>query len=136
MIPVSPEQIGVVARTWDLAGRQPERLHAAVAERLPGPGASARAGWVVDAVGRLSSALARPTALPPAAAAVIASRGPVTLAELAVDRDACLDALRSLTAGFGPTEEEAWEAAFQLFQELVGPLCLDPFGTRQQRSTP
>jgi len=133
---VSPEQIGVVARTWDRAGSQPDRLQAAVAGRLPGPGAGERARWVVDAVGRLSSALDRPTALPPAAAEVIARRGPVTLAELAVDRDACLAALRSLTAEFGPAEEDAWEAAFALFQELVGPLCLDPFGTRHKRSTP
>jgi hypothetical protein len=135
-VPVSPEQIGVVTRTWDRAGQEPDRLHAAVARRLPGPAAGERARWVVDAVGRLSSALDRPTALPPAAAAVIARRAPVTLAELAVDRDACLGALRSLTADFGPAEEEAWDAAFQLFQELVGPLCLDPFGTREKRSTP
>ena len=133
---MSPEQIGVVTRTWDQVGQQPERLHAAVAGRLPGPGAGERATWLVDAVGRLSSALDHPTALPPAAAEVIARRGPVTLAELAVDRDACLDALRTLTAHFGPAEEAAWEAAFALFQELVGPLCLDPFGTREMRSTP
>jgi hypothetical protein len=133
---VSPEQIGIVTRTWDRAGQQPDRLHAAVALRLPGPAAAERARWVVDAVSRLSSALDRPTALPPAAAAVIAQRAPVTLAELAVDRDACLEALRSLTADFGPAEEEAWDAAFQLLQELVSPLCLDPFGTREKRSTP
>lgn len=133
---MSPEQIDVVARTWDRAGQQPDRLHAAVAGGLPDPGAGERARWVVDAVGRLSSALDRPTALPPAAAEVIARRGPVTLAELAVDRDACLEALRHLTADFGPAEEDAWDAAFQLFQELVSPLCLDPFGTREKRTTP
>jgi hypothetical protein len=133
---MSPEQIGVVARTWGRAGQEPHRLQAAVADRLPGPAAADRARWVVDAVGRLSSSLDHPTALPPAAAAVIARRGPVTLAELAVDRDACLGALRSLTVDFGPVEEDAWEAAFSLFQELVTPLCLDPFGTREKRSTP
>ena len=132
---MSPEQIDVVASTWERAGQEPGRLRSAVADHLPGAGAAARARWVVDAVDRLSSALDRPTALPPAAAEVIARRGPVTLAELAVDRDACLGALRRLTV-FGPVEEDAWDAAFQLFQELVGPLCLDPFGTREKRTTP
>lgn len=136
MLAVSPEQIGVVARTWAVAGQEPQRLHAAVAARLPGPAAGERAGWLVDALGGLSTALDRPTALAPAAAAAIARRSPVTTAELAVDCDALLGALRSLTADFGPEEEEAWDAAFRLFEELVGPLCLDPFGTRDKRSTP
>ena len=133
---MSPEQIGVVSRTWDAAGQEPDRLHAAVALRLPGPAAAERARWLVDAVGRLSSALDHPTALPPAAAKVIARRAPVTTAELAVDCDALVGALRSVTADFGPVEEEAWNAAFRLFEELVGPLCLDPFGTREKRSIP
>jgi hypothetical protein len=125
-----------VARTWHLAGQEPDRLHAAVAGRLPGPAAGERARWLVDAVGGLSAALDRPTALAPAAAAAIAGGAPVTTAELALDCEALIGALRSLTADFGPEEEEAWDAAFQLFEELVGPLCLDPFGTRDKRSTP
>jgi hypothetical protein len=133
---VSPEQIGIVARTWDLAGQEPDRLQAAVADRLPGPGAGERARWLVTAVGGLSAALDRPTALAPAAAAAIARGAPVTTAELAVDCEALVGALRSLTADFGPEEEDAWDAAFRLFEELVGPLCLDPFGTRDKRSTP
>ena len=133
MLAVSPEQIGVVARTWQSAGQEPERLHAAVAARLPGATAGERARWLVDAVGGLSAALDRPTALAPAAAAAIARRTPVTTAELAVDCDALIGALRSLTADFGPAEEDAWDAALQLFEELVGPLCLDPFGARDAR---
>ena len=133
---MSPEQIGIVARTWDLAGQEPDRLQAAVADRLPGPGAGERARWLVTAVGGLSAALDQPTALAPAAAAAIARGAPVTTAELAVDCEALVGALRGLTADFGPEEEDAWDAAFRLFEELVGPLCLDPFGTRDKRSTP
>jgi hypothetical protein len=134
---VSPEQIGIVSRTWDQAGREPGRLQDGVAAALPGPDANARARWLVDAVGRLSPALDHPTALPSAAAATIAARAPATTAELALDCEALVAALRDLTEDFGPEEERAWDAALRLFEELIGPLCLDPFRTRDpQRSTP
>jgi hypothetical protein len=87
-------------------------------------------------VGTFASALDRPAALPPAAAAAIGQRSPVTTAELAADCEALVGALRELTADFGLDEEDAWDAAFQLFQELVGPLCLDPFRTRTRRNLP
>jgi hypothetical protein len=137
---VSPEQIDAVARTWEDAGRNPDRLHAAIVDRLPRhPGDESapgdRARWIVDAVSRLSGALDHPTALGPAAATVIARRAPVTLAELAVDRDAVLGALRTVAGGLGPPEEEAWDAAFRLFAEVVADLCLDPFGARSNPTT-
>jgi hypothetical protein len=138
---VSPEQIGTVARTWDAAGSHPDRLHAAIVARLPespgcGPPPVERSRWIVDAVSRLSGALDRPTALGPAAAEVIGRRGPVTLADLGADRDAVLGALRDVAGDFGPVEEEAWDAAFQLFSEVVTDLCLDPFGTHPQPRPP
>jgi hypothetical protein len=52
----------------------------------------------------------------------------VTTGDLAVDRDALVRGLRAVTTDFGPDEEEAWDAAFQLFSEVVSSLCLDPFG--------
>jgi hypothetical protein len=134
---VSPEQIGIVIRTWDRVGQEPGRLQDAVAAGLPGPGAEAQARWVVEAVGRLSSALDHPTALPPAAAAAMAERAPATTAEIALDCEALVAALRELAGDFGPEQEQAWDAALRLFEELIGPLCLDPFRTRHRlRSTP
>jgi hypothetical protein len=138
---VNPEQIGTVARSWDAAGRDRDRLHAAITVRLPacadeGPPQDERCRWIVDAVSRLSGALNRPTSLGPAAAEVISQRGPVTLADLGADRDAVLGALRDVAPGFGPAEEDAWDAAFQLFSELVTDLCLDPFGARRHPPSP
>jgi hypothetical protein len=134
---VSPEEIGAVAQTWAVAARDPDRLHNAIADRLPGaprnPAARAeRARWIVDAVTRVSPALDHPTTLESATGAVIARRAAVTTAELAADRDALVGALRAVAEGFGPAEEQAWDAAFQLFSEVVAVLCLDPFGARRQ----
>jgi hypothetical protein len=131
---VSPEQIGAVARTWAVASREPDRLHAAIAAGLPSPARADRARWIVDAVSSVSGTLDRPTALGPAAADVIARRGAVTTAELAVDRDALVGALWAVAPDFGPVEEEAWNAAFQLFSEVVSSLCLDPFGPHPTRA--
>ncbi|HEX2577557.1 MAG TPA: class I SAM-dependent methyltransferase [Aquihabitans sp.] len=130
---MSPEQVDIVKRTWQLANQEPDRLRAAIATRLPqhpeaGRQPDPRARWIADAVSRLSQVLDRPTTFGPAATAVIEARSPVTMADLAVDRDALVEALRGVLGGLADTEEQAWSAAFGIFSEIVAERCLDPFG--------
>ncbi len=121
---VSPEQIDAVTRTWSAAVRDPDRLEAAVVERLPG-GAPDRARWLVCSVSRLTSVLDRPTTFTAGEAAV------TTVGELAVDRAAVLGAVRSVAGPLAPADERAWALALDLFDELVSARCLDPFGCRE-----
>ncbi len=63
---------------------------------------------------------------------------PLTMDDLAVERDALFGALAAvgepMTAG---DQRRAWEMAIELFAEIVTSVCLDPFGTIDDRgSTP
>ena len=126
------DEIDIVASSWCRARSDPDRLLAAIVERLPGrlPFRVARAQWIVDAVTRLAPALGRPATFAPLAGDLLEARMPLTMDDLAVERDALFGALGAvgepMTAGH---HRRAWEMAIQLFSEIVTSVCLDPFGT-------
>jgi hypothetical protein len=129
---VSPTEIEQVRRTWSRAMQAPDRFEAAVAERLDGPPPRRRsqARWIVASVSRLSHVLDHPTRFATEAEAELARRSPVTIDELAVERDALMTTLRAEVGELGPARERAWALAFGLFEEIVVERCLDPFGCR------
>ena len=126
---MNPEQIALVVATWRAATADPQTLDEAIADRLPGTGdeRARRALWIVRVVSRLSAVLDHPTRFAPTVADLVAERVPVTMDELAADRDALLGALRQLLGPLGADGEQAWSLAICLFAEVVGDLCLDPF---------
>ena len=131
---MSPEQIARVVATWRTVTCDAQALDRAIAGRLPGNAAerTARAIWIVSAVSRLSQVLDHPARFAPTVADMVAERVPVTMDELAADRDALLGALRELLGPLGADGERAWSLAIGLFAEVVGDLCLDPFACGTQ----
>lgn len=127
---VSPDDIALVHRTWRSALADMDQVHQAVAARLTGSASfrAERARWVLRAVSLLAPLLDRPTTFEPVAAELIANRYPVTLDELAVERDALLGALAEQVGGLTGSELRAWELAIGLFSEIVAAIGLDPFG--------
>lgn len=128
---MSPEEIAQVATTWQQAVADRDQLHRAIAERLVGSTAfrAERAGWIVCAVSCLSPVLDHPTAFVPAASELISARYPVTLDELAGERDALFGALAERCGPLAPGAARAWERAIELFAEIVCSIGLDPFAT-------
>jgi hypothetical protein len=135
---VSPDEIDEVTRSWRRAMEDPQALRNAIAARLAGPPAfrAERAGWIVRAVSSLGPVLSRPTTFAPAAAELIALRFPVTLDELAVERDALLGGLAECCGPPSPAAERAWDLAFGLFAEIVCATGLDPFATPAPAAAP
>ncbi len=127
---MSPDDIDQVTSTWRQALTEPDLLHEAIAERLAGSSAfrADRAGWIVRAVSGLAPVLHRPTAFAPAAAELISSRYPVTIEELAGERDALLGALEERCGPLPAATSHAWDLAIELFAEIVCAVGLDPFG--------
>ena len=136
---MNPEQIEIVVDTWRDACRDGDRLHDALRARLPAaePGRThdayaepgARAGWIIEAVSRLSPVIGRPTRFTESAGDLIARRGAVTMGELGVDQSALLGALGELLGELDEDEQRAWSLALKLFEETVAATCLDPFGS-------
>ena len=125
------DEIDIVATSWCRARSDPGLLHAAIVERLPGTLHTrvVRARWIVDAVTRLAPALDRPATFVPLAGDLLEARMPLTLDELAVDRDALFGALSAVGEPITARDQlRAWEMAIELFAEIVTSVCLDPFG--------
>lgn len=114
--------------TWSLATPRAAALRARMCAAL---GADDRAMWRTDwllgAVAHLVLVLDRPAALVTEGRAEITRRLPVTLAELAEDRDALLAALDQLVGPLQPGQRRAWMLATDLFAEIVGDLVIDHF---------
>lgn len=127
---MSPDDIDLVTRIWRAAMADEAHLRRAVGDRLRGPVAfrTDRAAWIVRSVSSLAPVLDHPTAFAPAAADLIALRFPVTLDELAEERDALLGALDERCGTLDPDAAHAWALAFELFAEIVCAIGLDPFG--------
>jgi hypothetical protein len=127
---MSPDDIDEVTRTWRAARADEALLVSAIAGRLQGTAAfrAGRAEWIVRSVSSLAPVLDHPTRFVPAAADLIALRFPVTLDELAVERDALLGALEERCGTLAPSTAHAWDLAFGLFVEIVCAIGLDPFG--------
>jgi hypothetical protein len=129
---VNRDEIDVVSSSWRRARSDPDLLLAALVERLPDtlPFRHVRAQWIVDAVTRLAPALGRPATFVPLAGDLLEARMPLTMDDLAVERDALFGALAAvgepMTAG---DQRRSWEMAIELFAEIVTSVCLDPFGT-------
>lgn len=126
---MSPDEIDAVADSWQRALAEPDRLRAAIGARLTGsaPFREERARWIVRSVSCLSPVLDHPTAFVPAAVVLIASRYPVTIEELAAERDALLGALEERSGPLTPGARRAWDLAVDLFAEIVASIGLDPF---------
>lgn len=125
------DQIDIVVSSWRRARSDPDLLHAAIVDRLPGPSGfrDVRARWIVDAVNRLAPALGRPATFIPLASDLLAARIPLTLDELAVERNALFAALADVGEPMNKRDQRrAWEMAIGLFAEIVTSVCLDPFG--------
>ena len=141
---MNPEQIDIVVGTWRDACCHHDRLHRALRDRLPAPRRgstgdecdeqTARAGWIIEAVSRLSPVIDRPTRFNAAAGDLIARRGRVTMSELGADQDALLGALDELLGGLTEEERRSWALALKLFEETVAATCLDPFGATPSAS--
>jgi hypothetical protein len=127
---VSPDDIDQVTGIWRTATADRDRLAGAVADRLTGTPAfrASRAEWILRSVSSLAPVLDHPAAFAPAAAELIAPRFPVTLDELAVERDALLGALEEICGALTPEAAHAWDLAFGIFAEIVCSIGLDPFG--------
>jgi hypothetical protein len=135
---VNPEQIEIVVDTWRDACRDADRLHEALRARLPAPvpgpthdayaAPDARAGWIIEAVSRLSPVIGRPTRFTESAGDLIARRGAVTMSERGADQSALLGALGELLGALDEDAQRAWSLALKLFEETVAATCLDPFG--------
>lgn len=134
------DEIDIVASGWRRACSDPERLQAAIVDRLPGtlPFRIVRARWIVDAVTRLAPALDRPATFVPLAGDLLAARMPLTVDELAVERDALFGALGDVGEPMTARDQRrAWEMAIGLFAEIVTSVCLEPFGpTAGSHTTP
>ena len=136
---MNPEQIEIVVDSWRDACRDADRLHAALRVRLPAPqpgqtrdafaDPDARAGWIIEAVSRLSPVIGRPTRFTESAGDLMARRGAVTMGELGTDQSALLGALGELLGEFTDERQRAWALALKLFEETVAATCLDPFGS-------
>ena len=127
---MSPDDIDQVTSIWMAASADRDQLAGAVADRLTGTPEfrAERAEWVLRSVSSLAPVLAHPAAFAPTAAELIAPRFPVTLDELAVERDALLGALEERCGTLTPDAAHAWDLAFGLFAEIVCSIGLDPFG--------
>ena len=99
------DEIDIVTSSWLRATSDPDRLQAAVVGRLPGsmPFRDVRAQWIVDAVTRLAPALDHPATFVPLAGDLLAARMPVTMDELALERDALFGALGDVGEPIEPT---------------------------------
>ena len=136
---MNPEQIEIVVDTWRDACRDAARLHDALRARLPAPepgrthdayaDPDARAGWIIEAVSRLSPVIGRPTRFTESAGDLMARRGAVTMGELGADQSALLGALGELLGELDEDGQRAWSLALKLFEETVAATCLDPFGS-------
>jgi hypothetical protein len=125
------DEIDIVTSSWRRACSDPARLHAAIVDRLPGtlPFRVVRARWIVDAVTRLAPVLDRPATFVPLAGDLLAARMPLTVDELAVERDALFAALGDVGVPMSARDQRrAWEMAIGLFAEIVTSVCLEPFG--------
>lgn len=129
---MSPEEIEIVAAGWQRVSSDPTLLLVALTDRLPGSVRvrTERARWIADTVSRLTSRLEHPGSFMPEAAAVLAMRLPVSMDDLAQDRDALLGALVDLQGPLDPPSARAWSLAIGLFAEIVSSVCLDPFANR------
>jgi hypothetical protein len=128
---MSPEQIDLVVTTWRDA-RRDSRVNSIIAESLPGTHdeRTARAAWIVDTVTVLSAVLNQPGQFNELSERVLSRRVGVTIAELTVDREALLIAIRLQQPDDETARERidrAWSLAIQLFGEIVTAACLDPF---------
>jgi len=132
------DEVDTVAASWRRARSDPDLLHAAIVERLPGmlPFRVVRAQWIVDAVTQLAPALDRPATFVPLAGDLLEARKPLTLDELAVDRDALFGALGAIGEPMTACDQRrAWEMAIELFAEIVTSVCLAPFGPIDESRT-
>ena len=127
---MSPDDIDQVTRTWRAAMADEDVLTRSIGERLTGtvPFRAERARWIVRSVSSLAPVLDHPTAFGPTAVELIALRFPVTLDELAQERDALLGALAERCGPLAPDAAHSWDLAFELFAEIVCAIGLDPFG--------
>lgn len=134
---MSPDDIERVRKVWEAVLADRRNLAAAVAARLPGTAdfRAGRASWIVRSVTELTQVLDRPTAFGPVAAELIALRFPVTLEELAGERDALLGALDECF-GLGADDQHSWCLAFGLFAEIVCAVGLAPFGCAPASAAP
>ena len=132
---MSPDDIDQVLDCWQRALTEPDLLHRAIADRLVGSPSfrSERAAWIVRSVSCLSPDLDHPTAFVPTAVVLIASRFPVTLDELAAERDALLGALEERCGPLSAETAQAWNLAIELFAEIVSSIGLDPFACAEDR---
>ena len=127
---MSPDEIDQVTCIWRSARADEALLADAIGERLVGTAEfrADRARWIVRSVSSLAPVLHHPTAFGPVAADLITLRFPVTLDELAQERDALLGALAERCGPLAPDAAHSWDLAFELFAEIVCAIGLDPFG--------
>ncbi|WP_426574922.1 hypothetical protein [Aquihabitans sp. McL0605] len=87
-----------------------------------------RAEWIVEAVSSLSPVLDHPTVFVPAAIHLISMRFPLTMEELAAEREALLEALEERCGPLTMAAGHMWDLAIELFGEIACSIGLDPFG--------
>ena len=131
---MSPDDIAQVTRTWQQALADRDLLLEGIGDRLPGAPTfrAERAEWIVRSVSLLSPVLCHPTAFVPAAVDLISLRFPLTMDELAAEREALLAALQE-RCDLSPEAAQAWNRAIDLFGEIVCSIGLDPFGLPRAR---
>ena len=126
---MSPDDIDEVRTRWRAALSEPDWLDGAITDRLSGPPhvRMIRSRWIIEAVTALSGILDHPRAFAPMAAELLTQRGPVTIEQLAIDRDALLGAVDEVC---GPLDERtlrSWQLAIGLFDEIISSVGLNPF---------
>lgn len=132
---MTPDELDAVAVTWQVLARRRREVLDVIADHLPDSSrwpARERASWIVEAVDRWSSCLARPSCLDEVAASMVGRRPLRDSAALRTEGRALLVGLE-LSAPLAPDARTGWRRAWQLFAEVLAPLMLEPFGPRRPR---
>jgi hypothetical protein len=131
---MNPTEIALVRSSWSAARTSNGTFTSLVADALTGhePALSEhererRLLWMIRAIDALMPFLDRPTLFLSSSRELIQTRMPVTLAELAVDRDSLMLGLQRFAGGFDEPTEHAWRSATDLFGEIIGDLVHQPF---------
>jgi hypothetical protein len=131
---MNPTEIALVRSSWMAArtsnGAFTSLVEAALTGHEPALGEHERERrlmWMISAIDALMPFLDRPTSFVSSSRELIQTRMPVTLAELAVDRDSLVLGLQQFAGEFDQPTEHAWRSATDLFGEIIGDLVLQPF---------
>src|SRR5262245_28289879 len=132
MLPVSPEDLCTVDRSWaELRYRQGElvaRLESTFRSAGATDAAAARARWLVYAVGELVDLLAAPSRLGERARLLAASWPlPGTAPTFDVEGQAWMRAAEAVGPSWTDGTEQAWRHAWLLLSDVLADETLSPF---------